>query len=240
MALLRKVAYERNQSVVKDALEQLQSKYPATSNPWVGRYLIRKLHKWSVFFAPRFFFGLSITTSPTQKLNDRVKDKLPNETTIPKIINQVEKLNLQYQKTDVKVEKTFFTKVFGDARICDIQRKLGSKVFFRLMKHYVASFGLTVFTKDESTDPINYKLKTREGHVLGFTLNYRYCPCGLKYQEGLPCQHMLAVFRADRSIQLESIINPRWIISSEEPEEIEQTPKERRGRPRISRRNVLK
>ena len=148
MALLRKIAYDRNETVVKEAIDDLKSRYPVTSNPWVGRYLIRKLHKWSMFFAPRFFFGLSITTSPTEKLNDRVKDKLPNETTIPKIVNQVEKLNLQYQKADVKVEKTFFTKVFGDARICAIQKKLGSKVFFRLMKHYIASFGLTVASKD--------------------------------------------------------------------------------------------
>ena len=63
-------------------------------------------------------------------------------------MNQVEKLNLQYQKADVKVEKTFFTKVFGDARICAMQKKLDSKVFFRLMKNYIASFGLTVASKD--------------------------------------------------------------------------------------------
>ena len=132
-------------------------------------------------------------------------------------MNQVEKLNLQYQKADVKVEKTFFTKVFGDARICAMQKKLDSKVFFRLMKNYIASFGLAVASKDESADPPNYKLKTKEGHVLGFTLNYRFCPCGLKYQEGLPCQHMLVILRADRGIRLEDIINPRWLIDEEEP-----------------------
>ena len=68
-----------------------------------------------------------------------LKSKLPSETTIPKIVQQVESIVVEWQKKDVKNEKTSFTRVFGDSRITVIQKKLGDKVFFRLLKYYVAS-----------------------------------------------------------------------------------------------------
>ena len=68
-----------------------------------------------------------------------LKSKLPSETTIPKIVQQVESIVVEWQKKEIKNEKTPFTRVFGDSRITVIQKKLGDKVFYRLIKYYVAS-----------------------------------------------------------------------------------------------------
>ena len=235
MILIRKIAYDRNMKTVSESRTKMLSRYSMFSNEWARKYLDKKLSKWSIAYAPRNFFGLSITTSPLEKLNDMIKARLPTETTIPKVITKIEELAVEWQNKPVKVEKTPFTRVFGDARIDDIQQRLGSKVFYRFMKYYLRAVECSVAREDRSQDPPVYRIKLKNGDIFDDAVTKNYCPCGIRDQEGLPCEHMLTVYRHNKSLRLEDSIKDRWLM--------EEEPKQKRehiGRPRLSRRNVLK
>ena len=64
MILIRKIAYDRNMKTVNESRAKMLSRYSMFSNEWARKYLDKKLSKWSIAYAPRNFFGLSITISP--------------------------------------------------------------------------------------------------------------------------------------------------------------------------------
>ena len=158
MNLIRKVAYERNIKTANEARTKFLERYSIYTNPWVKHYLDRKLAKWSIAHAPRSFFGLSITTSPLEKLNGMIKARVPAATTIPKVITKIEELACEWQKKPIKVEKSALVRVFGDGRLMGLQKRLGSKVFLRYLKYYIKSLEYEVMREDKSQDPPVYRI----------------------------------------------------------------------------------
>ena len=97
----------------------------------------KKAYKWSKIFTPHSFYGLSITTSPLEKLNDLLKAKVPRETNIPIIVDKVFKLYDDMVNKNVCCDKMKNMWIFGDKRLKELQSRLGSRVFARLLKYYV-------------------------------------------------------------------------------------------------------
>lgn len=101
-----------------------------------------KRRKWSIFYAPHRFFGLSITTSPTEKLNDMLKEKIPHETTVQNIIRKSRKLHEEIRHRPILTDRSKLIRVYKDSRLTRVQRNIGSKVFMRFMEYYTKSLEL--------------------------------------------------------------------------------------------------
>lgn len=160
-------------------MDVLLKKYPTGTNSWVRWYFNNKLNKFSIFHAPRHFFGLSITSSPLEKLNDIIKTKLPVETTIPKVIAKIEKFGEELSKKPIKVDKSSLLKCFMDSRLYRIQRRLGSKVFMRFMKYYIAGMDMQIESEDRTEQPTVYTLRKRNGEPINHGVSRHYCSCGI-------------------------------------------------------------
>lgn len=63
------------------------------------------------------------------------------------------------------------------------------------------------------------------------------CDCGFRAKSGLPCEHLLKVLWFTREFTYAKYILPRWIIRAKHEESLPVVP---RGRPRNSRRNLLR
>ena len=63
---------------------------------------------------PPLFHGITITTSPLEKINDLIKMEIPYHTKPNFIITKVEAITQRMTKYDVKLEKTKLTKVHKD------------------------------------------------------------------------------------------------------------------------------
>lgn len=65
-----------------------------------------------------------------------LKTRIPYESSVQRIIDQVENLTAAISKKDVKTDKSPLIKVFKDVRLKLLQKKMGNKVFYRFMEHY--------------------------------------------------------------------------------------------------------
>ena len=73
---------------------------------------------------PSFFHGLTITTSPLEKINDLIKTDIPYHTKPNFIIAKVEALTQRMTKYDIKSEKTKLTKVHRDLELLKVQESV--------------------------------------------------------------------------------------------------------------------
>lgn len=62
-----------------------------------------------------------------------IKTRIPNETTIQRIVREVEALNIYISEKPIKIDKSSLVKAFKDVRLYQLQKILGARVFKRFM-----------------------------------------------------------------------------------------------------------
>ena len=117
LALVREMAYTRNQGLVLENKKKLVEKYEDLKN----NIAFNRPHKWCVSLAPDAFYGLSITTSPTEKLNDLLKVKIPVETTMQAILKKGDLLEKELRQKNICTDKTKILSIFKDNRLKRVQ-----------------------------------------------------------------------------------------------------------------------
>lgn len=76
-----------------------------------------------------------------------IKSRIPYETSVQRIFEQVESLTDSISKKSVQTDKSPLIKVFKDVRLRVLQKKLGEKVFIKFMEHYSAAMEMRVRSK---------------------------------------------------------------------------------------------
>ena len=137
MGILKKMMYSRSYKEFSEAFVQMEDIDDAAFQNYMNKTMYKFLDRFCETQTPSFFHGLTITTSPLEKINDLIKTDIPYHTKPNFIIAKVEALTQRMTKYDIKSEKTKLTKVHRDLELLKVQESVSAKIFEVFYSNYV-------------------------------------------------------------------------------------------------------
>ena len=136
IGLLRTMMYTKSSKEYFEASNKLTKIEDPSFQAYMEKFMYKNLDRFCETQTPPLFHGLSITTSPLEKINDLIKTEIPYSAK-PNFISKVEALTQRMTKYNVKVETTKLTRVHKDIYLQEVQRKVSSRVFEAFYSNYV-------------------------------------------------------------------------------------------------------
>ena len=209
--LFRKVCYHTNVEYVDHCLEQLKGMNEKLCN-YMEKHVVPLLPK----FAKAYMNGIHAigynTTSPAESMNNLLKHGVGNLMSLREsrehfnrnLRNHNDNRALRHHRRRFPVEDQGYMPAW-------LFRNVGAKIAAKILKQTTTADAIVV-EPIEGDPTFTHRAYHRDHGHISYRLNPQYCNCNTVHFLGIPCSHLIRLYRDSRQPFPANLIHPRWRI----------------------------
>lgn len=209
--LFRKVCYHTNVEYVDHCLEQLKQMNEKLRN-YMEKHVVPLLPK----FAKAYMNGIHAigynTTSPAESMNNLLKQGVGNLMTLREsrehfdrnLRNHNENRAIRHHRRRFPVQDQGYMPAW-------LFRCVGAKIGAKLLKQTTFADAITV-EPIEGDPQFTHKAYHHDHPEICYRLNAQYCNCNTVHFLGIPCSHLIRLYKDSGLLFPADLIHPRWRI----------------------------